>query len=341
MQDDWIELGTRRDITFTDLDPGAFTLEVRGRNDQGVWADMPVGLAIQVIPPFWMTPWFRFLLLLAGGGAVLGIHRWRTAALEEQNRTLQTLKDQREQALQAVQANEQALHQTYDKLRRLTSRLEAAKEDERKRIARELHDEMGQALTTAKINLELMNGIRSGEELDQRIADTISLMDLMIGQVRALSLDLRPPLLDELGLIPALKGYLEVQSMRSGLPIGVRTDDVPPGLPPEIEILAFRVVQEAVTNVLRHSSASEVQVKVGYEPGWLAVSVRDDGCGFDVDATLEKASAGKHLGLLGIRERVESNGGVVRIQSSPGNGTSILIDVPLESVREPHASHPG
>jgi len=186
-----------------------------------------------------------------------------------------------------------------------------------------------------------MTGIRSGEELDQRITDTISLMDLMIGQVRALSLDLRPPLLDELGLIPALKGYLEVQSLRSELPIHVKTDEVPPGLPPEIEILAFRVVQEAVTNVLRHAAATEVHVKVGHEPGWLEISVRDDGCGFDVDATLEKSAAGKHLGLLGIRERVESNGGVVRLKSSPGNGTWIHIDVPLESVKEPHASHPG
>ncbi len=340
-QDDWIELGTRRDITFTDLDPGNFTLEVRGRNDQGVWSDMPVGLTIQVVPPFWMTSWFRFLVLLTVAGSAFWIHRWKTAALEKQNRELQTLKDQREQALSEVQANEKALHKTYGKLRRLTSRLEAAKEDERKRIARELHDEMGQALTTAKINLELMTGVKTGEELEQRISDTISLMDLMIGQVRALSLDLRPPLLDELGLIPALKGYLEVQSLRSELPIDVQTDQVPSGLPPEIEILAFRVVQEAVTNILRHASASEVEVKVGYEPGWLEISVRDNGCGFDVDAALEEAAAGHHLGLLGIRERVESNGGVVRLESSPGNGTLIHIDVPLESVGEPHASHPG
>ena len=341
LQDDWIELGTRRDITFTDLDPGTYTLEVRGRNDQGVVSSTATALKLEVVPPFWMTPWFRFLMMLTAAGVALGIHRWRTAALEEQNRTLQTLKDQREQALKEVQANQEALHLTYEKLRRLTSRLEAAKEDERKRIARELHDEMGQALTTAKINLELMTGIRSGEELDQRITDTISLMDLMIGQVRALSLDLRPPLLDELGLIPALKGYLEVQSLRSELPIDVQTDQVPPGLPPEIEILAFRVVQEAVTNILRHADATQVHVKVGYEPGWLEISVRDDGCGFDVDATLEKAAAGHHLGLLGIRERVDSNGGVVRLQSSPGNGTLIHIDVPLETVGEPHASHPG
>jgi signal transduction histidine kinase/ligand-binding sensor domain-containing protein len=341
LRDEWIELGSRREITFTDLKPGRFTLQVRGRSAEGVWSDVPVVLNLVVVPPFWMTDWFRLLLVMAATGIIIGVHRWRTADLSERHRRLQIVQDQREQALEEVQANQRLLHLAYDRLRRLTQRLEAAKEDERKRIARELHDEMGQALTTAKINLELMHGLEDPDENEQRINDTISLMDGMIRHVRALSLDLRPPLLDELGLIPAIRNYLDIQSHRSGIKIDVAVDPVPQGLSPEIEILAFRVVQEALTNILRHASASLVTVAITREPAWLEITVEDNGCGFDVDAAMERGARGHHLGLLGIRERVESTGGRVAIDSTLGHGARIHVDVPLYPAGEDHADPSG
>lgn len=330
VHDDWVDLGTRREITFTNLDPAVYTLHVRGRNDQGVWSESPTVLQIRVVPPFWMTHWFRGAMVLAVVGMVVGVHFTRMAVLKKRNLELQMLKDQREKALEKARASQNALHLAYERLRRLTRRLEAAKENERKHIARELHDEMGQALTTAKINLQLMLGSEDPAERGRRISDTVGLVDRMIGHVRTLSLDLRPPLLDELGLGPALRGYLETQSRRSGVDIRVKVVTVPAGLQPEIEIIAFRVVQEAITNVIRHADAHRVEVSVVYEPGWLDISVKDDGRGFDVEATLDRAARGYHLGLLGIRERVESLGGSVRIESSPGNGAEIAVNVPLE-----------
>jgi signal transduction histidine kinase/ligand-binding sensor domain-containing protein len=329
-RDGWIDLGRRREITFTDLAPGNYTLAVRGRNGHGVWSTTLTPLEIDVVPPFWMTWWFRLALVLGFVGAGFAGHRIRTAALERRNRELLALKEQREKALGEAQASGEALERAYRQLRKLTARLEAAKEDERKRIARELHDEMGQALTAAKINLQLMPGIAEPQERVQRISDTVALVDRMIQHVRALSLDLRPPLLDELGLIPAVRGYLEAVSQRSGIAIDVEADPLPDGLPPEIEITGFRVIQEALTNVLRHAQASRAGVELRREPPWLGLTVSDNGRGFDVDEALGRAAGGHHLGLLGIRERVEALGGRVEIDSGAGRGTEIRVRVPLQ-----------
>lgn len=326
---DWIDLGGRREITFTDLDPGRYRLRVRGRNANGVWSETAEPVAIRVVPPFWMTTWFRLVVALGIVGAAFAGHRVRTAALERRNRELVRLKDERERALEEARASQRTLHETYDRLRALTRRLEAAKEDERKRIARELHDEMGQALTTAKLNLELMTGTAAPEDRDRRIADTIGLLDRMIGHVRTLSLDLRPPLLDELGLSAALRGYLEAQARRTGIEFATEVGTLPSKIPTDVEIAAFRVVQESVTNVLRHAAAGKVEVEVGYDPGDLRLRIADDGRGFDVPAALERAAGGAHVGLLGMRERVESMGGEVTIDSAPGRGTCIEARLPL------------
>ncbi len=219
-------------------------------------------------------------------------------------------------------------------MRGLTRRLEAAKEDERKHIARELHDEMGQALTAAKINMQLLAGLTDPEKRAKRIADTVELVNRMIEHVRALSLDLRPPLLDELGLVPALRGYVEAVVQRSGLDIEVAADALPPGAPAEIEIVVFRVVQESLTNVIRHAGAHHVRIEIrvrgeASRPS-LAVEVRDDGSGFEVGEALERAARGQHLGLLGILERVHGLGGDAAIDSSPGRGTTVRVSVPFK-----------
>ncbi len=329
MRDSWVDLGNRREVTFTDLEPGRYTLSVRGRSARGVWSEGPVQLDLLVVPPFWMTTWFRLATLAVVGLTALTGHRIRTSRLERRNRELIALKEQREQALAEMRVSQEALRHTYRRLRSLTRRLELAKEDERKRIARELHDEMGQALTAAKINLQLLSSDPAQVGVAGRIEDTIGLVDRMIRHVRQLSLDLRPPLLDEMGLAAALRGYLEATAQRSGIEVAVEAAEAPAGIPAEIEITAFRVVQEAVTNVLRHARASRIEVSLTHDSSWLEVSVRDDGRGFDVESALERGAGGHHLGLLGIRERVESLGGTVDLRSAPGVGTSVRVRVPL------------
>ncbi|MCI0657700.1 MAG: histidine kinase [Acidobacteria bacterium] len=321
----WVDLGPTGAITFTGLEPGVHRFAARGRNSEGVWSQPTAELRIEVVPPFWMTGWFRGSAVLAIFAlAVIG-HRLRLSSVERRNRELVALHDQRERA-------RKELTLAYERLLLLTGRLEAAKEDERQRIARELHDELGPSLTAVIINLQLLARNPSAPSSLSKIPDAINMVDQLVQRVRDLSLDLRPPLLDELGLSAALRGYLETQSERTGLDIPVEVGASVEGLPPEIEIHAFRVVQEAVTNAVRHAHASRVQVKVERRDGILMLAVKDDGRGFDVSKTLESI-AGKSLGLLGMTERIRSLGGEIVIDSSAGRGTEIRARIPFGTAR--------
>jgi signal transduction histidine kinase len=271
-----------------------------------------------------MTWWFR---ILAGGvllGGAFASHRVRLSRLEQRNRQLLELQAQRERA-------NADLARAYERLQSLARRLEAAKEEERKDIARELHDDMGPTLTAVVINLQLIGLEKDADKAKHRIADSIDLVDRMVQQIRDLSLDLRPPLLDEMGLVAALRGYLETQAQRTGIEIEVAGDTVP-DLTPEIEITAFRVAQEAVTNAIRHAKARRIEVSVEPVNGTLAIRVHDDGKGFDVQGTVEGPATGKSIGLLGMQERAKLLGGDLRITSAPGRGTTVQLRLPLQSV---------
>jgi signal transduction histidine kinase len=253
-------------------------------------------------------------------------------SLERRNRELESLQTARERALHEARASQEALHGAYGRLRALTRQLEDAKEEEKRHIARELHDELGQLLSAIKINLKALSRLPDGsEERIERTKDAIALVDDMIGHVRAMALDLRPPLLDELGLVAALRGYAEAQSVRTGVTIGVEANAGAETLAPDTAIAAFRIVQEAVNNTLRHGSAERITVSVRADLNRLLLSVRDDGRGFDVAEALQRAATtGGHLGLLGMRERVEALGGRLEIDSTAGQGTEIRASVPLE-----------
>lgn len=326
----WIDLGGRRVITLTDLPPGLHQLEVQGRNARGVYSPDPVRVMVKVIPPFWLTGWFRAAVGLCAALLIFAAHHYRTTLLERRNRELLTLQAEREQALAEARQKGLELAQLNERLRALAQRLEAAKEDERRRIARELHDELGQALTAAKISLQLVGRAANDEARAQRIQETAGLVDRLIGHVRTLSLDLRPPLLEELGLAAALRGHLEAVTHRAGIRTEVIEEGVlPRPLAPELEIALFRLVQEAVTNVLRHAEAGRVEVRMKGTAERITLSIGDDGRGFDVAATLGRASGASHLGLLGMIERVRTLGGALQIHSAPGRGTRLEIDVPV------------
>jgi ligand-binding sensor domain-containing protein/signal transduction histidine kinase len=328
--DAWIDLGARREITFAQLRPGSYGLSVRGLSARGVWSTTSAPLRLKVLPPFWMTWWFR------GVGAVFVVAvvwTWvyvRLARLERRNRELERLHGDREAALAQARSSQQALHAAYERLRDLTRRLEDAKEEERRRIARELHDEMGQALSAVKLNLKVLGRLSEGESAIERVGDALSLVDGIIEHVRALSLDLRPQLLDELGLVVALRGYAEGQSVRSEIPIAVEANAGAGDIPADIAIAAFRIAQESIHNVLRHAQARSITVSVRRDPKRLSLTVRDDGLGFDLADALHRAATGRHLGLLGMRERVEALAGTFNIETEPGRGTSVHADIPLK-----------
>jgi signal transduction histidine kinase len=330
--DGWNNLESRREITFAGLRPGNYALSVRGLNARGVWSESDFPLIVRILPPIWMTWWFRLAVALVIIGVGWTWIHLRVSALARRNRELETLHRERELALERARESQSRLHEAYERLRGLTRRLEQAKEEERSRIARELHDEMGQALSAVKINLKVLGRLSEEDGVTERVGDALALVDGIIGHVRTLSLDLRPPLLDELGLVAALRGYAEAQSMRSGVTIDVETNAETTDVPADLAITAFRVVQESVHNILRHApSARSVTVSVRRDPGRLTVTVRDDGPGFDVPAAFERAATGRHLGLLGMRERVESIGGSLEIESLAGEGTTVHAAIPINA----------
>jgi signal transduction histidine kinase len=223
-------------------------------------------------------------------------------------------------------ARETDLRIAYERLAQLHQKLEATKEEERRSLSRELHDELGQTLTALKLRLQL------GPSADGALGHTepIALVDDLISRVRKISVDLRPPLLDEVGLVSALRVYLEAQAAVSGLSIDLEADEAvraaAPRLPPDTEIACFRVVQESVTNALRHAGARRLRVRIVRTGRRVALSIRDDGRGFD-PATLDEAAARGHLGVLGMRERIRARGGRFTVTSAPGAGTEIDVEL--------------
>ncbi len=329
-EDPWTRLGSRHEVTFFGLAPGGHTFEVRGKDVRGSWGRAPP-LELEVVPPFWMTTWFRALTLLAIAAVALGVPALRLRALERRNRELTRLKDQREQALALAQQSEAELKTAYEGLSQLTRRLESAKEEERQHISRELHDELGQTLTAAKIQLQLLQADREswgGGPIGERLDNAVEMLDEMIGQVRSISLSLRPPLLDEAGLVPALEHYLGSLAERTDVAIPLRVDPELPQRSPAIDTTLFRVIQEAVSNALRHSGAARIGVELLAEDGSIVALVEDDGRGFDLPEVEARVRRGEHLGLLGIRERLRGVGGRLEIESSSGRGTRLEARVP-------------
>ena len=165
----------------------------------------------------------------------------------------------------------------------------------------------------------------------ERLEEAQSLAGQVLERVRELSLDLRPPMLDDLGLAPTLRWYVDGFSRRVGIPVELSTGALEARLPEEVETVLFRVVQEALTNVARHAHASSVLVRLGREPGGRAiVTIADDGVGFDVEETARRPAAeGGGTGLLGIQERALSVGGAVRVETAPGGGTRLTVSIPI------------
>lgn len=214
---------------------------------------------------------------------------------------------------------------TESQLRALSQRVLAAHEDERRRIARELHDQIGQSLTAALINLQMLPlDLHSGPAKELQVA-----LSAVLTQVRELSLNLRPSMLDSLGLEAALRWYLERQAALGRFKIELSCPSSS-ALPPETETVVFRLVQEAMTNILRHAKARHVRVQVEKSGEEAVVTVHDDGVGFDAAHALARASGGGSFGLLGMRERAELAGGVLEFRSRPGEGTTVTAVLPVK-----------
>ena len=205
-------------------------------------------------------------------------------------------------------------------LRRVSSQLDEVQETERREIARELHDEIGQLLTGLKLTLEASGGAAAA-----RLGGAQALVSELMVRVRELSLDLRPTMLDDLGLIPALLWHFERYTAQTKVHVTFKHAGVEGRrFPPAVETAAYRIVQESLTNVARHSGAASATVRVWADERTLGVQIGDAGAGFD------PAAAGADAGLAGMRERAVSLGGELTVESSPGAGARVTGHLPLE-----------
>lgn len=238
----------------------------------------------------------------------------RTAELSKTNAQLT-------QEIAARKQAEEALHT-------LSRQVLEAQENERRRLARELHDEIGQALTALKFNLHAAQ--RQPGTLTARLEDSLGIADRTLKQIRDLSLDLRPSLLDDLGLVAALNWYMERQAERVGFVAHITTDPLLLDVSPTIATTCFRVVQEAVTNVIRHAQAKDVWIELRQSNAALFLILRDNGVGFNVPAAQERAALGVSMGLPGMQERVCLVGGQLTISSTSEQGTEISASFPLK-----------
>lgn len=213
-------------------------------------------------------------------------------------------------------------------LQLLSRRLFEVQEEERRHLARELHDEISQTLTAAKLNLRMI-APDVPPAVGGRLEDSIQIIDRLLTQVRQISLNLRPPLLDELGLVPALRWLADQQGQRANLPITFTANTDPLKLDPMIQTACFRVAQEALTNAIRHARATTVNVEVRAQPDRVSLEIRDDGVGFDEGTSQQRARGGSTVGLLSMKERVCLLGGEFKVHSTPGHGTKICAWFPL------------
>lgn len=229
-----------------------------------------------------------------------------------------------------------ALEKHNQQLRALSKRAISAQEEERRRIALSLHDDTGQSLSMLIINLErLENRIPEDRtELQMKLAAARQLAARTLGDLRHIIRDLRPAILDDLGLVPAIRWYARSNLEEAGIRVEVLADEDLGSLSPELNSTLFRVAQEAINNIVRHSGARSVQICLCRNEKEIQLKVEDDGHGFDVLRVSEDALRSQQWGLLGMQERAELVGGQVSVESQPGKGTRLDVRAPLRLAGE-------
>ncbi|MGH9841532.1 MAG: ligand-binding sensor domain-containing protein [Blastocatellia bacterium] len=302
---DWIEAGTRRAANYSYLPPGAYTFTVIAANSDGVWNNEGAQLRVVVVPAFYQTWWFRLLALLAIAG-VTGL----------------AFKRRLDQAHHARQVQED-----------FSRRLIDSQEQERKRIAAELHDSLGQNLLIIKNHALLGLAEREDPAATEENLTTISEMtSQVLDEARQIAYNLRPYQIDRFGLTKAIQAMLNRVADASEIAFHCQVDSLDGIFSKEAEMNLYRIVQESINNILKHSHATEAEIKITRAEDRVLLRVSDNGQGFALDAGADAAKRG--FGLTGIAERARMLGGQYRLQSTPGQGAVINIEIDLkESVQ--------
>lgn len=298
----WVDAGVRRTAFYSRLRPGHYVFRVTASDTHGEWNPNGAALVMTLHPFYWQTLWFQSVAGLIVCGAALGWLRHRMGGLKKRH---------------AAQEN-------------FTRQLLLSQENERKRVASELHDGLGQDLLLIKNRLSLLSANSNhSPEVARQLAEVSTNATRAIADVRAISHALRPAALEQVGFTKAVEWMLEKVAETSRMRFGSDIDDIDGLLGPEKEINLYRIIQEGLNNVLKHSQASQVLVEIKRQQSNISVSIFDDGKGFDPAQLNGKAGKHPSFGLTGIKERAKVLDGILTLQSAPGTGTRLTVNVPL------------
>jgi two-component system sensor histidine kinase UhpB len=307
---------------------------VAGTLASRLWSGVPSGLLATAVAILGIAAaaLANFVLVRTALHPLLDVGRIIEAIRKGADPHLGMRDDRSDPDLSAVSA---ALMETVDRLeheaRRYSSRLLTSIEDERRRIGRELHDETSQTLAATLINLDLVEKglVDCSPDVRRRVDNSKGLIGHTLEQIKLLVYDLRPSMLDDLGLIPALRWYIQSHLGGTGLIVDTDFEGATGRLAGETETALYRIAQESLANVAKHAQATRVVLRLEIQPGYASFAVHDDGVGFDPDEVLRDRGERYGLGLLSIRERAELLGGTLNIVSSRDAGTHIYVVVPL------------
>jgi signal transduction histidine kinase len=298
---DWVDAGARRTAYYPHVPPGDYVFRVIARNSDGAWNMEGGSLPMTVLAPFYKTWWFELLSVFCAATLVWAAWRYRVEQLE------------REQAVQQAFARQ----------------LIASQENERKRIAAELHDSLGQRLVVIKNLALFFLRAQGGQDIGGKLAQIEEISaetSLAINETREIAYNLRPFQLDRLGLTKAIEGIVRSVSAASGVRFSSELDNIDDIFEEELRINFYRIVQECLNNVVKHSAASEAGMRIKRDGQHLVLTVDDNGCGF-TQGNGAGSTARNGFGLTGLAERARLLGGELTIRSAPGRGTTVRLEI--------------
>jgi signal transduction histidine kinase len=305
LERNWVDAGTRRTAYYSYLPPGSYTFSVTADNGEGVWSDTGATVAVVVQPRLHQTWWFISVVAMAVVATAWASVRYRIAQIRR------------------AQAAQQAFSRQLIELQ----------ESERQRIAAELHDSLGQSLLVVKNRALLGTMSQSGEQARTHFQEISAAAAQTLEEVRAISYDLRPHHLDQLGLTTTIGAMLDKIGQSAAIAVTRELDDIDGLFQPSDEITIYRIIQESLNNVLKHSQATEALVAVrSYEHG-VEIVIRDNGQGFSPREPRAHGAGPGGFGLKGIAERVQMLGATHTVESAPGQGTTIRVRIAAAPAR--------
>ena len=310
LDSDWVDASTRRIAYYSHLPPGEYQFQVIAANSDGIWNLEGKQIHVSVLPRFYQRGWFLTGCFLAFAGAIYLAWQYRLSQFE----------------------HAQAMQQDFSR------KLIMSQEQERKRIAGELHDSLGQHLLIIKnwaslALTELNRSLNGSKAMEEPLSEIANTAGQAIHEVREIAYNLRPYQLERLGLTTALLDLISQVEASSTVCFIVQVDRLDGAFSPDTEIGIYRILQECLSNIVRHSHASEARITIVREASVVKLSIDDNGCGFAASETKSRPAGQGGFGLLGIAERVRISGGEFAVHSAPGSGTKISISIKTEEVQ--------